>query len=161
MNDDVLEKILLRRAAALADRKSHIDAPADVLEVLLLQVGPHLLGLPAADVRQIFSFPRWAPVPEAHPALLGVISVQNDLICLISPYPYLKETSGPVDHFSKAVLLIHPVLRVALGCDEVLGFAKLTPDQIKENRVFESGGRPGILLDANQVLEAFQTASPV
>lgn len=155
------EAVLLRRAAALAGKneeglRRHENSP----QVLLLRVGESVIGLDASQVSQIVSFQQWAAVPDAHDALLGVVNVRSELVCLCSPYPYLKTNGGDVSGFVRGVVLRHPTLRLALGCHEVLGFVRLTAEDVKENNVFEAAGRLGVLLDSNVILEPFLSLVP-
>lgn len=152
------DAVLLRRAAALAEMKGAGRLEDDrAQQVLLLRVGESVIGLDAAQVAQIVSFQQWAAVPDAHEALLGVVNVRSELVGLCSPYPYLKTTGGDVSGFVRGAVLRHSTLRLALGCDEVLGFVHLAPEAIKENHVFEAAGRLGVLLDANVILEPFHS----
>jgi chemotaxis signal transduction protein len=155
------EAVLLRRAAALAEKKE-AGRPnhENTQQLLLLRVGESVIGLDASQVSQIISFQHWAAVPDAHDALLGVVNVRSELVSLCSPYPYLKTTGGDVSEFVRGAVLRHPSLRLALGCHEVLGFVRLASEEIKENNLFEAAGRLGVLLDANVILEPFYSLVP-
>lgn len=157
------EAVLLRRASELARLPD--DRPGQGGEgghLLRLRVGGQIVGLEASEVQEIISYSHWAPVPDAHEALLGLVSVRNELVNLFSPFPYLKQPgAGDTTGFAQGALLRHPHLRIALGCHEVLGFIQLRPDQLKEDGVFEHEGRLGVLLDVADVLEPVAALSQV
>jgi chemotaxis signal transduction protein len=147
------EAVLERRASLLASRHTRsLPGSADV-HVVLIEAAGKLMALPADAVSQVVSIPSWTPVPDAHESLLGIINVQNDLVALLSPWAFSVGTPGESSDFKKAVVLAHPVLRLAVGCDEVPGLVRLSHDQIKEDRLFEWQGGLGVMLDANEVLQ--------
>lgn len=158
---DVVKRLLVERAAKYANRDKQSDSSAEVLSILVLKVGNHLLGLESSDVWEVARFTASAAVPEAFDSLLGVINVHNELYCLLNPYFYLNETSSEPPAFTQAVVLRHPHLKIAFGCDEFLGLEKILQTSLQDNRVFQIGSQFGILLDTKAILTPLEGRATV
>lgn len=160
MNDTPqrVEEILTERAAWLANRKSLRAEAVRQREILLIKIGGHLAGIDVAFTKEILRIENLVPVPEASSHLLGVLNVQNDLVCLVEAASFLDlpptQTSYPW-----AVLLRHESLHIALACDEVLRLEKLPIEAFNEQGIFRHGGSLGTLINISAFLTPLEPPS--
>ena len=154
-----LEEILTERAARLANRKSLRAEAVRRREILLIKIGGHLAGIDVAFTREILRIENLVPVPDASPHLLGVLNVQNDLVCLVEAASFLDlpplQTAYPW-----AVLLRHESLRIALACDEVLRLEKLPIEAFDEQGIFRYGESLGTLINISSFLTPLEPPAP-
>ena len=159
--DNSVKRLLADRAAKYANREKQSNVSSPYLSILILKVGNHLLGLESSDVWEVARFSASAAVPEAFDSLLGVINVHNDLYCLLNPYYYLNETTSEPPAFTQAVVLRHLHLKIAIGCDELLGLESIPQTSLQDNRVFKLGSQFGILLDVKAILNPLEGRATV
>jgi len=81
----------------------------------LLSVGPLVLGIFEDEIATIADWRRPTPLPQAPPAVLGVVSIQGRMLTVLDPLSLFGETT-PGLGFSSGLL-------VALRGDEQIGLA--------------------------------------
>ena len=146
--------------------------PEEVVSVIVFRVGPEWLALPCEAFRECVPRTMIHRVPHLHSeVLLGLTAVRGELYPAVSLAALLGiETSGGGPEKSRAAA--HPRMAViskdgedyVAPVDEVLGFARLTPEQIQPapatveksravhtRGVFELDGRRVVLLDEELV----------
>jgi len=157
MNDTPqrVEEILTERAARLANRKSLRAEAVRQREILLIKIGDHLAGIDVAFTKEILRIENLVPVPEASPHLLGVLNVQNDLVCLVEAASFL-DLPPHQPAYPWAVLLRHGSLHIALVCDEVLRLEKLPIEAFDEQGIFRHGESLGTLLNISAFLSPLE-----
>ncbi len=146
-----VEEILTERAARLANRKSVRAETVLHREILLIKIGEHLAGIDVAFTKEILRVENLAPVPDASVHLLGVLNIQNELVCLLEAASFLGlDQTKP--SYPWAILLRHGSLKVALACDEVLRLEKLPIEAFDEQGIFRHGENLGTLLNISAFL---------
>ncbi len=145
---DLVAGILRERAARLAARRTTADSHVPTVPMLVVRAGEERLGLLATAVRELTRLDGVTPVPGAHPHLLGVINLHNDLVSLINPLGLAGDAvaRAPQHPFTHAVLLRHERLRLALACHDVVGIEQVPADVWHGERTFQSGADLTLLL---------------
>lgn len=156
-----VDSILARRAEVLARRPATLAQEASLRTLLLVEVGAKVAGLEVSWVQEVVNLAEaHSPIPEAHPSLLGVINVHNQIVNLISPWPLLNEAApgSASAAFPKAVLLRHPHLAVAIACTQVLHLVELPESAWQSDRHFfhHPDQPPAVLLDISGLLASLE-----
>jgi chemotaxis signal transduction protein len=155
---EAIERVLTERAQALAGRGLRGPEEISGRGLLLFRVGRGLAGVELSSVREIFRIHGYAPVPDAHEWLAGVVSAHNEFLSLIDTRRLLKlpGSSDPDAPFTHALHLRHDRLRIALGCGEVLRLENIAANQWQEDRLFLSRGEVGALIDVDALLSSWE-----
>lgn len=160
-SEEAVLRILAKRAQKAAMPADDPGAKSHERTLLLVRTGGYVGGISMGWVREVVPLAHgYARVPEADARLLGVINVHNQLVNLISPWPLINETP-PAEHpasFPYAVLLRHPQLKLAVGCDRAFRLASVPEDAWQSERLFihETGKAPGVLMDIPGLVKAWE-----
>jgi len=150
--------ILQQRAARLAARLPQ-ENTARGEDVLIFEIQGELAGLRAADCREVVKVERLAPVPDAMEGLLGLLNVQNELVCLVDVRPLVWPAMDvATGDFSSAIVLRHPSLRIAIACDSVQNVQEIRADDMVDPGSFRVGSRFASMLTLATLLAPFETA---
>lgn len=151
-------EILRLRAARVAARAQakHIEKGEDIL---VFELQGELAGIRAAECREVVRVENVTPVPDAREGLLGLLNVQNELICLVDIRPDIwPSLAATGDAFAMAIVLRHEPLRIAVGCDRVHGVTEVRKDQLDATSAFRFDSRFASLLSLSELLNPFQSA---
>ncbi|MCM3873002.1 MAG: chemotaxis protein CheW [Pyrinomonadaceae bacterium] len=92
--------------------------PQTTRKLQLLSVGPLVLGVFEDEIATIAEWRRPTPLPQAPPAVLGVVSIQGRMLTVLDPVSLFGETTSRLG--------FPPGLLVALRGDEQIGLAVKT-----------------------------------
>jgi len=121
---------------------SREDAPRGT-RVCVFGLGGQRFALPVTGVREVMVVEQFTPVPGAAPCVLGAANLRGSLITLVSVERLLGVRARD-RRLTRALVLTHPTMRVAIAVDEVLDMTAL-----------ESAG-PLTMLDAATMIAALK-----
>ncbi len=158
-----IDLTLAQRAEALAQREDRRAKDETLRHLLLIRVGDHTAGIEVQWIQEVIGLAQdYAPIPDAHDLLLGVINIHNQIVNLVNPWPLLNEaTPSTAPTFPHAVLLRHAHLRLALGCSEVINLVEVKASDWHSDRLFLSptDNTPTVLLDIHALLADWEKQS--
>ena len=93
---------------------SYDDKPQIMRKLQLMYVGPLALGIFEDEIATIAEWRQPTPLPQAPPAVLGVVSIEGRMLTVLDPLTLFGETK---------LLKFPPGLLVALRGDEQIGLA--------------------------------------
>ncbi len=115
---DRVQRILEARAQALA-RPLAVDAPGDMLELVVLAVGPDRYGVAADQVQEIQVLTGLTRVPGLPAFWAGVVNLHGRLYPVLNLRRYLDLPGAAPEQGSKLALVLAAGLSVALWVDDV------------------------------------------
>lgn len=163
---ELINRTLARRAESLSQRTERQVKDETLRHLLLVRVGDYTAGIEVQWIQEVMGLSQeYAPVPDAHELLLGVINVHNQIVNLVNPWALMNETApATASTFPHAVLLRHAHLRIAIGCSEVINLVELPPSAWQSDRLFlyQADESPAVLLDIHALLATWekQSSSP-
>lgn len=109
------------------------------LEVLEFTLGGNYYGINVAKIREIISFQKVTPVPNAHPCIEGVFMPRDTMISVVS----LKKAMGIPEDETEGLFIITNFnkLNIAFHVDTVLGIHRISwADIIKPEQTINTAG---------------------
>ena len=107
--------IKTRKAGSLREDALQGREPETTRRLQVLSVGPFVLGVFEDDIATIAEWRRPTPLPQAPPAVLGVVSIQGRMLTVLDPIRLFGGTTTRLG--------FPPGILVALRGDEQLGLA--------------------------------------
>jgi chemotaxis signal transduction protein len=98
-------------------------APPPATRICVFRVGGELFGMSVGSVREIAVVDRVTPVPRATSCVLGAINVRGTLVSLITIEAVVGLTPRTNRRVTRAIVLAHPTMRIAVAVDEVVDMA--------------------------------------
>jgi chemotaxis signal transduction protein len=93
--------------------------------VCVFTLGGERFALPVRSVREITMVEHVTPVPRATACVLGAINLRGTLVSLITIEALVGVRPRSRRRVTRAIVLAHPTLRVAIAVDEVVDMAAL------------------------------------
>ena len=110
------------------DTKILLENGTNELEVLEFTLGGNHYGINVAKVREILTYEKVTPVPNAHPSIEGIFMPRDTMITVVN----LKKSIGMQDEEEKGLLIITNFnkLNIAFRVDSVLGIHRVSWEEI-------------------------------
>lgn len=110
------------------DTKILLENGTNELEVLEFTLGGNHYGINVAKVREILTYEKVTPVPNAHPSIEGIFMPRDTMITVVN----LKKSIGMRDDEEKGLLIITNFnkLNIAFRVDSVLGIHRVSWEEI-------------------------------
>ncbi|MBQ4530473.1 MAG: chemotaxis protein CheV [Lachnospiraceae bacterium] len=110
------------------DTKILLENGTNELEVLEFTLGGNHYGINVAKVREILTYEKVTPVPNAHPSIEGIFMPRDTMITVVN----LKKSIGMADNEEKGLLIITNFnkLNIAFRVDAVLGIHRVSWEEI-------------------------------
>lgn len=130
--------LLQERSRALARRGRATAQVAATRRYLVCACGADRFGLPLGQVAQVLPMRPVTPLPDAGPALLGLIALAGRVVSLLALAPALGRPAEPVAEAGHLVVVRGAAIPAALAVDRVLGVAEI-PDTALDTAYAEAG----------------------
>lgn len=130
--------LLEERSRALARRGRAAAEATATRSYLVCACGGDRFGLPLAQVAQVLPMRPVTPLPEAGPAVLGLIALAGRVVSLLALARALGRPADPAGEAAHVVLVRGGAAPVALAVDRVLGVAEI-PDAALDTAYAEAG----------------------
>ena len=101
------------------------------IDVLLLQLGGELYGVPSASVREVVRYRAYTPVPGSPPSLPGILSQRGTILPVVELRPLLGLAVVPVTRAARLVIVAHQEIDMALLVEAVLDLAALPANTLQ------------------------------
>ena len=110
------------------DTKILLENGTNELEVLEFTLGGNHYGINVAKVREILTYEKVTPVPNAHPSIEGIFMPRDTMIPVVN----LKRSIGLPESDDKGLLIITNFnkLNIAFRVDAVLGIHRVSWEEI-------------------------------
>lgn len=110
------------------DTKILLENGTNELEVLEFTLGGNHYGINVAKVREILTYEKVTPVPNAHPSIEGIFMPRDTMITVVN----LKKSIGLPENDEKGLLIITNFnkLNIAFRVDSVLGIHRVSWEEI-------------------------------
>lgn len=110
------------------DTKILLENGTNELEVLEFTLGGNHYGINVAKVREILTYEKVTPVPNAHPSIEGIFMPRDTMITVVN----LKRSIGLPESDDKGLLIITNFnkLNIAFRVDAVLGIHRVSWEEI-------------------------------
>jgi purine-binding chemotaxis protein CheW len=110
------------------------------LEFLIVEVGGHRYGLPAAGVQEVLRAVPAVPLPGAPVVVEGVINVRGNVVPVLDARRRFGLPSRPLEHTDHLVIVRAAGRPAALRVDRALDLVRLAEDDLEDLRGAASGG---------------------
>jgi purine-binding chemotaxis protein CheW len=124
--------ILEERARLLARVPTLAAQAAEMVEVLIMALGPERYAVPTEHLREVFRFQEFTPLPGATGHLLGIINVRGQILALFDLANLLGVTAQPTSDHSRILVLGEARAEFGVVADAVYEVARLRTDEIFE-----------------------------
>jgi purine-binding chemotaxis protein CheW len=154
-----IDAILRRRAQQLAARAHHEDALATE-ELVTFLVGPHQIGVPMTWVNHAATIRHLTEVPGGPPWLVGIITVEGQLVSLLELPALLGLSQRGVRDATSSVVVGWNGRQIGLAAEQIFGIedvprsaiAALPSSEGPLTRVASLQARQLLLLDVPTLL---------
>lgn len=102
------------------------------LEILTLEVAGRRCGLALADVREIVPAVTPMPLPDAPPAVEGVINLRGRIVPVLDLRRRLGLLAKPLEHTDHLVITQVDGRPLALRVDRAVGLARLSASEVED-----------------------------
>jgi purine-binding chemotaxis protein CheW len=123
-NDDVIEAVLHARALELA-RPREVEAPADIVELIVFQLGGLRYAVGARDALESIAIAGTTALPGVPNFYRGLISHRGLIYPLVDIRPLLGEALDGVAAPAQAILFSSDACAAAIAADAVDGFVRI------------------------------------
>jgi purine-binding chemotaxis protein CheW len=114
--------------------------PAETLPVLVFEVGGRRYGLPAADVRELLRAVAILPLPQAPPAVEGIINLRGTIVPVLDLRQRFRLPARPLEHTDHFIVAGAGDRTVALRVDRAVDLIQLDAADLEDMR----GVVPGV-----------------
>jgi purine-binding chemotaxis protein CheW len=118
-SDPNIQRVLNERAQALA-RPSLVETPGEMLELVVLALGPERYGVPAQQVQEIAELAGLTKVPGLPPFWAGLVNLHGRLYAVLDLRRYLGLPGTSPEGGGRVALVTAAGLSIALWVDDVL-----------------------------------------
>jgi len=109
--------------------RSTVNEDAQRRELLVLQAGPHLLGVFTEDVAGIANGKSPAPLPRAPASVLGVIAFRGRMLTVIDPLQLLGDAAGTME--TGIIVALSGEEQLAITVDSSRGAIQVSPAEVE------------------------------
>jgi chemotaxis signal transduction protein len=102
-------------------------------ELLLMQRGARTFAVLSVEADGVVEWRAPAPLPQALPAVLGVVSVRGRMLTLIDPLAVLDAQAVAANPTAGFIVALRGDEQLALAVDRVEGVSKFSNDEIKSD----------------------------
>jgi purine-binding chemotaxis protein CheW len=107
--------------------------------VLVFRAGEHTCCVPVSAVERVVPAAALEPLPEAPPALLGIVNYHGAITVVLDVRQRLGEAGGPIGLGQKLIIVHTPKRLVALLADSVADIEEIAAERVMSLAEFVPG----------------------